>query len=67
MIKIFITLMPKLSIERFNRKRVLLLIDKNIERKKFNAFEKIIILQKKKKGGGEGEHASSARRCGPCR
>ena len=55
--------MPKLSIERFNRKRVLLLIDKNIERKKFNAFEKIIILQKKKKGG----HASSARRCGPCR
>ena len=39
-----------LSIERFNRKRVLLLIDKNIERKKFNAFEKIIILHNK--GGG---------------
>ena len=40
-----------LSIERFNRKRVLLLIDKNIERKKFNAFEKIIILHKKRGWG----------------
>ena len=61
--------MPKVSIERFNRKRVLLLIVKNIERKKFHTLEKIVILQKivcvcvfvcMWVGGGGGHHGAVA-------